>query len=53
MSNSCSDIFHGTAKLQKLSANGTIEDLETRAIVSKVCTASHYLANYLSKLQPS
>ena len=53
MPNSCSDIFHGTAKLQKVSANGSIEGLQIRAMVPKVCTASHYLANYLSKLQPS
>ena len=39
--------FYGTAKLHKLPANDTIEELPIRPIVSNIGTASYCLAKYL------
>ena len=41
--------FYGTAKLHKLSPNGTIEELPIRPIVSNIGTASYRLTKYLAK----
>ena len=40
--------FYGTAKLHKLPANDTIEELPIRPIVSNIGTASYCLAKYLA-----
>ena len=41
--------FYGTAKPNKLSPNGTIEELPIRPVVSNIGTASYCLAKYLAQ----
>ena len=42
--------FSGTAKLHKLPANGKIDDLPMRHIVSNISTDTYQLAKLLSKV---
>ena len=42
--------FYGTAKIQKISYNDTIDQLPLRPIVSNIGTASYHLPKYLAKL---
>ena len=41
--------FYGTAKLQRLPPNGTIEEFPIRPIVSNIGTTSYRLAKYLAQ----
>ena len=45
--------FYGTAKKQKLTPTGTIDDLLIRLTVSNIGTASYQLTKYLAKLLSS
>ena len=42
--------FYGTAKLHKLPANGKIDDLPIRIIVSNISTATYQLGKHVSKV---
>ena len=42
--------FYGTARLHKLPANGKIDDLPIRIIVSNISTATYQLAKHVSKV---
>ena len=42
--------FYGTAKLHTLPANGKIDDLPIRPIMSNINTATYQLARHLSKV---
>jgi len=42
--------FYGIAKLHKLKANETVDDLPIRPIISNIGTASYETAKYLAKL---
>ena len=42
--------FYGTAKLNKLKDNGTVEDLPLRPIISNIGTATYKLAKYLAQI---
>ena len=44
------DQCYGTAKIQKIFNNDTIDQLPLRAIVSNIETASYHLSKYLAKL---
>ena len=46
---SCPGKFYGTAKLHELPANGKIDDLPIRPIVSNINTAIYQLVKHLSK----
>ena len=41
--------FYGTAKKHKVPANGTVDDLPLRPVISNIGTASYHLAKYLAK----
>ena len=42
--------FYGTAKVHKLPANGNVDQLPIRPIISNIGTTTYQLAEYLAKL---
>ena len=42
--------FYGTAKLHKVSNNGTVDQLPPRPIISNIGMATYEIANYLTQL---
>ena len=49
-SGSCPGKFYGTAKVDKISENDTVDELPIRPIVSNIGTATYDLTKYLAKL---